>query len=423
MNVLLVDDQKAIVDSLKNGIHWDNLPVGQVYTACSAKEAKLVLMNFVVDVLISDIEMPEEDGLSLCGWAKDKFPGLECIFLTSHAEFAYAREAIKMGGFDYILQPVRYEEVEKVLLKVWDKIRNNRRILQIMDSQKAVMEQSNHILETMIAKASQGKSEDANQIYRHFHEIFRSEYENCSIRLTLIHIVKWKKITNIWSEKLVSLVFGNVLEELFFEQKGKAGIVCQPEDKYWIFLVVENKKINEDIWNNYLKTFYTFIDENMDFSIALYPDDMAASSPDKNFYDAYRKLTGRLLHNTEKKRGILLEDTQTEKETADDNSIDLAIRFVKKNLNKNISRTEVAEYVHLNEEYFSRLFRQQTGATFKDFVLSEKMNEAKTLLAHSRLSIGIIASKIGYDNFSHFSKMFKKMTNQTPQEYRKEYQK
>ena len=59
-----------------------------------------------------------------------------------------------MGGFDYILQPVRYEEVEKTLLKVWDKIRNNKRILQIMDSQKAVMEQSNHILETMLAKAA-----------------------------------------------------------------------------------------------------------------------------------------------------------------------------------------------------------------------------------------------------------------------------
>ena len=51
------------------------------------------------------------------------------------------------------------------------------------------------------------------------------------------------------------------------------------------------------------------------------------------------------------------------------------------------------------------------------------MKEAKKLLAHSRLSISIIASKIGYDNFSHFSKMFKKVTNQTPQEYRKEYQK
>ena len=51
MNVLLVDDQKAIVESLKNGIQWGKLPVSQVYTACSAEEAKLVLRNFEVDVL------------------------------------------------------------------------------------------------------------------------------------------------------------------------------------------------------------------------------------------------------------------------------------------------------------------------------------------------------------------------------------
>ncbi|MCM1135819.1 MAG: helix-turn-helix domain-containing protein [Clostridium sp.] len=422
MNVLLVDDQKAIVDSLKNGIHWDNLPVGQVYTACSAREAKLVLTNFAVDVLVTDIEMPEEDGLSLCNWAKNNFPSLECIFLTSHAEFDYAKEAIKMGGFDYILQPVRYEEVEKVLLKVWDKIRSNRRILQIMDSQKAVMEQSNHILEAMLSKAAQEKVEDANQIYRNFHEIFCSEYDNCSIYLALIQVVRWKKITNIWNEKLVSLVFCNVLDELFLEHRGKTGIACQPEDRYWIFLVVENQKNNDELMHNYMKTFYTFIDENMDFSIAFYPADLRHASESKDFYSIYRQLNNRFLHNTERKKGIIIQDVEFAEEKADDNSIDLAIRFVKKNLNKNISRTEVAEHVHLNEEYFSRLFRQQTGATFKDFVLSEKMNEAKNLLAHSRLSIGIIASKIGYDNFSHFSKMFKKMTNLTPQEYRKEYQ-
>ena len=72
MNVLLVDDQKEITESLKNGIHWDSIPVEQVYTACSAREARLVLVNFPIDVLISDIEMPEEDGLSLCAWAKEK---------------------------------------------------------------------------------------------------------------------------------------------------------------------------------------------------------------------------------------------------------------------------------------------------------------------------------------------------------------
>lgn len=48
---------------------------------------------------------------------------------------------------------------------------------------------------------------------------------------------------------------------------------------------------------------------------------------------------------------------------------------------------------------------------------------ARTLLERSNLSISIVASKVGYDNFSHFSKMFKKLTDMTPQEYRKEHQK
>lgn len=69
-----------------------------------------------------------------------------------------------------------------------------------------------------------------------------------------------------------------------------------------------------------------------------------------------------------------------EKDGAEDEPVQRAVAYIKANLNKNISRTDVAELVHLNEEYFSRLFKQQTGETFKDYVLLEKMNMAKTLL-------------------------------------------
>ena len=76
MNVLLVDDLPAIVESLKNGICWQKVDVEKVYTACSAKEAKLVLTNFPVDVMICDIEMPEENGLELVKWAKERLEDL-----------------------------------------------------------------------------------------------------------------------------------------------------------------------------------------------------------------------------------------------------------------------------------------------------------------------------------------------------------
>ncbi len=420
MNVLLVDDQKAIVESLKNGIHWENLPVEQVYTACSAKEAKLVLMNFAVDVLISDIEMPEEDGISLCQWAKEKFDSLECVFLTSHADFEYAKKAIQIDSFDYILQPVRYKEVERVLKNVWEKIRQSKKIRQMLDTQKMVLEQRSTILDAMVSKMLRGKGEDADQIYQHFKEMFRMEYEECVVYPILIQIQKWKKITNVWDEKLVKLVLGNVMEELFSEQNMKAGVSSVRENKYWVFIIMEKKEMQEEIITCGLQSFYQFIDTNMDFTISMYPAQI--SHQENGFQNIFEQLCCRAECNGDNRKGIFWEDMERTEEEEGENPIEQALQYIKKNLNKNITRADVANYVHLNEEYFSRLFKQQTGDTFKDYLLMEKMKSAQNLLKHTKLSVSIIASKVGYDNFSHFSKMFKKVTNQTPQEYRKEQQ-
>ena len=98
-----------------------------------------------------------------------------------------------------------------------------------------------------------------------------------------------------------------------------------------------------------------------------------------------------------------------------------AMAYIRENLGQDISRAELAEQLHLNEEYFSKLFHKYAGCTFKDFVMEERMHQAKRLLKYSRLSISLIASRVGYDNFSYFSKAFKKATGMTPQEYRKEH--
>jgi len=59
-----------------------------------------------IDVLLCDIEMPLRSGVELVRWAKERKPELECIFLTCHAEFSFAKQAIQMGCLDYILKPV-----------------------------------------------------------------------------------------------------------------------------------------------------------------------------------------------------------------------------------------------------------------------------------------------------------------------------
>ena len=188
MNVCLVDDQRAVVDSLKNGIHWEKLPVGKVYTACSAREAKLILKNFPVDVLLSDIEMPEEDGISLCLWAKKEIADIECIFLTSHADFEYAREAIRLGSFDYILQPVRYEDVEKALLRVWERVCEKQKMQNMINSQRLFMEQKNHMFDVLTANIMAENWAEAEQLYSHLPELYGVDAEECQIYPALLQV-------------------------------------------------------------------------------------------------------------------------------------------------------------------------------------------------------------------------------------------
>ena len=65
--------------------------------------------------------MPIQNGLELFRWVKSHYPNVECIFLTSHSDFEYVQEALKLGGFDYILQPARYEEIEETIRRAIEK--------------------------------------------------------------------------------------------------------------------------------------------------------------------------------------------------------------------------------------------------------------------------------------------------------------
>ena len=429
MNVLIVDDQKAIVESLREGIRWEELGVEKVYTACSAREAKLVLVNFPVDVMLSDIEMPEEDGLELCQWAKERLPALECIFLTSHADFSYAREAIRLGRFDYILQPVRYEEVEAVLRKAEGKIRENQSVRQLQNTRKLVVEQRDTILEAICMKLRQGRGGDAEQILSTLKELLQPDFKKFSFYPAVVRIIKWKRIINTWDDKLVRLVIRNVLEELFAGAHGVTCIASMQDGSFVILAAVEDSLFDEEKWEVGLKEFYDFVEAQMDFSIAVYMGTKLPASEEESHGPAFGGMltylagVGEELNPSGKSSIFKLADGAGEGNEGEAEPVQKAVSYIKANLNKNISRTDVAELVHLNEEYFSRLFKQQTGETFKDYILLEKMNMARTLLERSNLSISIVASKVGYDNFSHFSKMFKKLTDMTPQEYRKEHQK
>ena len=123
MTVLIVDDQPDVVRGEEQGIDWPKLGIDTILTAYSVPEAEELLLSKRVDVLLCDIEMPPRSGLELLEKIREKKLRTRCIFLSAHAEFTYAQEAIRLGGFDYILQPAPYRDIERAILRALDDIK------------------------------------------------------------------------------------------------------------------------------------------------------------------------------------------------------------------------------------------------------------------------------------------------------------
>lgn len=98
-----------------------------------------------------------------------------------------------------------------------------------------------------------------------------------------------------------------------------------------------------------------------------------------------------------------------------------AKRFMTDNFsNPELSLKSVADYVGLNEKYFSTVFTQKTGSTFRDYLTEIRMEKAKQLLKTTDMKVYEICDCIGYNNVEHFNRMFKKLTDVSPGTYRKE---
>lgn len=84
-----------------------------------------------------------------------------------------------------------------------------------------------------------------------------------------------------------------------------------------------------------------------------------------------------------------------------------------------LSLTRVAEYVGLNEKYFTNRFTKETGETFSAYLTELRMQKAKELLKTTTFKIYEIAEMVGYNNVEHFNRMFKKLNGVSPVQFRK----
>lgn len=99
--------------------------------------------------------------------------------------------------------------------------------------------------------------------------------------------------------------------------------------------------------------------------------------------------------------------------------VNKVIDFIQINYSHEIRIFELARYIGLDRKYISKVFKDTVGVTIQDYLISFRINKSKEMMKDRQLSIGDIARSVGYENPLIFSKMFKKINNISPSEYRK----
>lgn len=95
-----------------------------------------------------------------------------------------------------------------------------------------------------------------------------------------------------------------------------------------------------------------------------------------------------------------------------------AMSYIAEHFHTGTTLQEVAEHVHLHPAYFSTLFKQSTGSSFKEYMNMVRIEESKRLLANTDFSIIDVAIAVGFEDQSYFSRVFRKYTGMTPRQFR-----
>ena len=150
-SILIVEDDLTFATMLKT---WLCRKGFQVYTASGISAARSVLEENKIDLILSDLRLPDGDGTSLLEWRKENNNTTPIIIMTSYADIQSAVNAMKNGACDYVSKPVRPDEL---LMKIEEAIKSNSSSVAKEPAKGAAAE--NEYME--------GKSELARQMYNY----------------------------------------------------------------------------------------------------------------------------------------------------------------------------------------------------------------------------------------------------------------
>ena len=118
MKILIIDDEYYVVEEVLKNTPWDRIGIDTRLAAYNARQARNIIeSNPDIDIILTDIEMPQQNGIELIEWVYGRNLTPVIIMLTGHERFDYAKSAIRLRVLDYLTKPIDIDQLEATLKK------------------------------------------------------------------------------------------------------------------------------------------------------------------------------------------------------------------------------------------------------------------------------------------------------------------
>ena len=349
-----------------------------------------------VDLLITDITMPEISGIELIETVKKINPGCRFIIISGYRDFDCARSAIENKVENYLLKPMDSNELLTSLKNIKNKLDVDSEIILNAKKEKENKELFlNSVISDLIS---------FDELKEEFLKLrFSFDYENSSGYLFVMDIKRFNDyVFKNWKYGPASIMiaFENIFKICL---KTKEAYTAAIDDNRFVFICFCNNLGEQKL--NICSEFKKILKIDAEVLYETFFDNISEVLNLKNVIEKINDFESAHININ---KDAFINDSVVKK----------AVEYINENYASDISRDDVAKTVHLSSSYFSTYFKSKTGMKFYDYLLFLRISKAVEMLKEGESTKNIYA-RVGYSDVRFFNRKFKEFTSYTVVEYRK----
>lgn len=248
MQVLIVDDDIATVDLIAHSVQWERLGVREVYTAYNVNVAKEILLREDIDIVVSDIEMPQGSGIDLLEWYREQgLPG-KFLLLTCHERFDYATSAIRYDASEYLLKPFDVGVMEAALQKVIQRIKEERQLTEASEYGEWAQNNAGRLQTAFLNEVLTGHiAEDRTAIREEIDKRMLSIDPDSDYVLVVSRITEMQRDRDKMNTDLMMFIAENMHSEILCGSPDNSAVVSMNYEDYLVLATVCNGVTQEEM--------------------------------------------------------------------------------------------------------------------------------------------------------------------------------